>query len=694
MSLPARLAFSIALALAAASAVHAAEAPADAATGAGDPQATELDRVVITAAGFEQFIADAPASISVISAEELRAKPYLNLADAVRELEGVAVAGADPSTTDILIRGMPGDYTLVLVDGRRQGTRETMNRGTGGVQSNLLPPLDAIERIEVIRGSMSALYGSDAMGGVINVITRKGLERWSGSFTASAIAPRDSDFGDTRTVSGWVGGPLGERIDLQAWANVRDRDEDDIYYPMSFTAGSDAVDNRSGGAKLGIELNDYQRLTLEGGYDELEYRSTSGKTLPDAAVSTFNRERHRRRHFSLAHDAQFDGWSMALAVQQENARYAMWTSGVRAPAEPDLTNTVFDALFTVPLARQTLKFGGQAVRTRLDGIGRQDVVPGYPNVDQARRNLWALFAEDEFRFTDTFKITAGVRADHADDFGTHITPRLYANWRFAPHWTLRGGIAEGFKTPTLRQSNAGYCMTTGGGTFLRGPLCGNPDLKPEESQTVEAGLRYDGERSTFGATVFDTKFRNRVVSYASGQADPLDPRRVIYVYDNIDRVRIRGVELSGEHRFNPAWTLQGNYTFTDSERQGGGEPAFDGGSLDGRPLDMTPRHVANARLEWQALPQLGLHLAAHYLGKQYWAGFRNGALNLRDRPGATTFDLGARWRANEHVALDLGLLNLTDKIVPVDERGRYTGLDGNWYVDDGRRIWASVNLSF
>ena len=675
-------------------ALSALFAPCAATAGPAATAATDFDTVVVTAAGYEQRIADAPASISVITGEELRSRPYASLADAVRELEGVSVTGEGQSSTEILIRGMPGEYTLLLVDGRRQGTRETMNRGTAGVQANLLPPLDAIERIEVIRGSMSALYGSDAMGGVINVITRKDPEQWIGSATLDGTFNDDSDHGDSRGASFWVGGPLSQALTLQAWGGARHRDEDDIFYPSSYTAGSDETDNRNFGAKLGIAFSDYQRLTLEAGHDLLEYNATAGKTMADAPADDSLRDRHLRDHVSIAHDAQWDALSMSLALQRETERYATWDAGVRNPATPELTNTVFDALFTLPLARNTLKFGGQYQRSRVEDIARQDQVPGYPNVDVARRNQWALFAEDELRFTDAFRVTGGVRADHSDDFGTHVTPRLYANYRLTPNWTLRGGVAEGFKAPKLRQSTPGYCMTTGGGTQVRGTLCGNPGLKPEESRTVEAGVRYDGDATHFGATLFDTRFRNRVASYATSQPDPFNPGRVLYVYDNIDRVGIRGVELSLEQRFSADWRLKGNYTYTDSERQGGGEIAFDGGSLDGRPLDMTPEHVANLRLDWQASEALGLNLGAHYTGKQYWAGFRNGAMNVRTRPGATTFDLGASWKLHPNVSLNAALLNVTDRVVPVDDRGRYDGLDGNWFVDAGRRLWASIDLRF
>src|SRR5690606_21121246 len=113
-----------------------------------------------------------------------------------RGVEGVSVVGGDPNSTDIVIRGMPGEYTLIMLDGRRQSTRETMNRGTGGVQANLIPPLAAIERIEVVRGPMSSLYGSDAMGGVVNIITRKVPERATASLTLGGIIHEDGDYGN------------------------------------------------------------------------------------------------------------------------------------------------------------------------------------------------------------------------------------------------------------------------------------------------------------------------------------------------------------------------------------------------------------------------------------------------------------------------------------------------------------------
>ncbi|WKU19705.1 TonB-dependent receptor plug domain-containing protein [Advenella alkanexedens] len=131
-----------------------------------------LDTLVVTASGMEQSVKDAPASLTVITQDEIRKNGYTSAAEAISKVEGVYMVGGDANSRDIAIRGLPGEYTLIMVDGKRQNTRETMNRGTGGVQYAFMPPLSAIERIEVVRGPMSSLYGSDAMGGVVNIITK------------------------------------------------------------------------------------------------------------------------------------------------------------------------------------------------------------------------------------------------------------------------------------------------------------------------------------------------------------------------------------------------------------------------------------------------------------------------------------------------------------------------------------------
>ncbi len=178
---------------------------------ADEPVALELNDVVVTAAGYAQSVEDAPASVTVIDGEELRRKSYRDLGDAVRDVEGVTVNGG-ANETDISIRGMPADYTLIMVDGKRQSARESRVNGNSGYEQSFVPPAAAIERIEVVRGPMSSLYGSDAIGGVINVITRKVSPTWGGSIGYDYSARQHSDQGNARQTQFYLSGPLEGRF--------------------------------------------------------------------------------------------------------------------------------------------------------------------------------------------------------------------------------------------------------------------------------------------------------------------------------------------------------------------------------------------------------------------------------------------------------------------------------------------------
>lgn len=187
-----------------------------------------LKEVVVTATGFEQEVVDAPASITVIGQEELKKRPFRDLTDALRDVEGVTITGT-ASEKDIFIRGLPGAYTLILVDGKRQSTRDARTNGNSGFEQSYIPPLEAIERIEVVRGPMSSLYGSDAMGGVINIITKKVARQWGGSLSVDTTLQQHGDSGDAYQGQFYVNGPIAsEVLGLQLWGKVYKRQEDRI----------------------------------------------------------------------------------------------------------------------------------------------------------------------------------------------------------------------------------------------------------------------------------------------------------------------------------------------------------------------------------------------------------------------------------------------------------------------------------
>lgn len=664
-------------------------------------EAAALKTVVVTATGHEQDVKDAPASISVITREELEKKPYANLREVLNGLEGVSVVGYGASETDILMRGMPAEYTLFLVDGKRQSTRETMNRGTSGVQSNLLPPLAAIERIEVVRGPMSSLYGSDAMGGVVNIITRKVPAQWSGSLALGHVWQSRDYLGDARTAEFWLGGPIKEDvlgISVQGKSFKRDEDDYFVQPPGAQSAavyGALAQKDESLSVRLAAKPTANQDVSLEVGRAELTLKSSTAYARNNPAALAPEAE-HARDWWAATHEGRWgNGVRSTLALQREAGTQTKRDgAGAILPGTPEIVNTVLDGLLSLPLGDNLLKVGAQFMRNELTGISREAVIAGYPvNTDSASLDSHALFVEDEFFATEHLTLTAGLRMDDDDRYGQHWTPRVYGVYRLDPHWTLRGGVAQGFKAPTIRQSTAGYCMTTGA-TAVRGTLCGNPDLKAETSTSGELGVRFDAEGRSFSATLFDSTFKNKVSSYDTGQPDPLMPAGYnIFIYDNIDEVKLRGLELGAETRFARVWKITGHYTYTDSQRQGG-EPAFNGSSLKGYPLDKTPEHVFNVQLDWSLSDALNFYARANHVGKQYWAAFRNGAMGVRERPASTTLDVGGNYAINKSLNVKFAVLNVTDKVIAVDERGRTQGLNGNWMLDEGRRLAVSLNASF
>ncbi|MCP3861977.1 MAG: TonB-dependent receptor plug domain-containing protein, partial [Aestuariibacter sp.] len=179
------------------------------------PDSEDIEHLVVTATGFEQKITEAPASISVITAEDLKTRSFTSLLDAVKYQEGIDIGTTRDKTGQgsVSMRGLTGEYTLLLIDGRRQNNHgDIYPNNFGGNAFNHLPPLDTIERIEVIRGPASTLYGADALGGVINVITKKHRNDWGGNITFGRSVQTNDDFGNDITTDFSVTGPLIDNI--------------------------------------------------------------------------------------------------------------------------------------------------------------------------------------------------------------------------------------------------------------------------------------------------------------------------------------------------------------------------------------------------------------------------------------------------------------------------------------------------
>lgn len=652
------------------------------------------DTIVVTASGFAQEMRDAPASITVITKEQLQNKPAANLIDMVKDVEGVSVIGGSMKP-DISIRGLSGDYTLIMVDGRRQNSRESRPNGSGGYEAGFIPPVEAIERIEVIRGPMSSLYGSDAMGGVINIITKAVADEWHGSMGMGGIIQESKDYGNSANTDFYVSGPLiKDKLGLQVYGGLNYRREDHLQ------EGTPRKDDKNITAKLAFTPVEGQKFLAEVGRSTQEHTSTPGKSIADFSERGGLKQKNNksevhndRNHWALTWKGDWDEINSEVSVYQENTVRKTntgkwnkvnedWVMAYDA-RRPEVTNTVVDGKVTAFLPSNVLTVGGQYQYAKLkddSAIKNKQTVTEKITADQK-----ALFVEDEFSVTDDLTLTGGLRMDDHEFYGKHWNPRAYAVYKLTDEITIKGGVAKAFRAPTLRELSPSFGTSTQGGAAI---MYGNRDLKPETSVTEELGIAYDHESGfSASATLFNTEFKNKLTSYqVAGQTDPLTGLNM-FIYDNVGKANIRGVEMASRIPVAEKWNLNLNYTFTDSERKSDDEK-LNGKSLKGQPLEMTPRHMANAKLDWQYRPDMNFYTQANYTGKQVWAAQRNGAKQPRERSGITTLDLGMTYQVMPNALLNFAVLNIAN------EKGDDIDTNGNWQIDEGRRYWANLKLNF
>ncbi len=393
------------------------------------------DTIVVTASGFAQEMRDAPASITVITKEQLQNKPAANLIDMVKDVEGVSVIGGSLKP-DISIRGLSGDYTLIMVDGRRQNSRESRPNGSGGYEAGFIPPVEAIERIEVIRGPMSSLYGSDAMGGVINIITKAVADEWHGSMGMGGIIQESKDYGNSANTDFYVSGPLiKDKLGLQVYGGLNYRREDKLL------EGTPRKDDKNITAKLAFTPIEGQKFLAEVGRSTQEHTSTPGKSIDETTtrggiVQKNNKSEvhNNRNHWALTWKGDWDEINSEVSVYQENTIRKTntgkwnkvsedWVMAYEA-RQPEVTNTVVDGKVTAFLPSNVLTVGGQYQYAKLKDdsvIKNKQTVTEKMTAEQK-----ALFVEDEFSVTDDLTLTGGLRMDDHEFYGKHWNPRAYA----------------------------------------------------------------------------------------------------------------------------------------------------------------------------------------------------------------------------------------------------------------------------
>ncbi|WP_258399796.1 TonB-dependent receptor domain-containing protein [Helicobacter fennelliae] len=686
----------------------------------------ELSKQVVSATGFEQDLRDAPASMSIITNKELQERPIRDLGEAVSQVPGVSI---DHTVTSfggysISIRGMPADYTLLLVDSKRQdGSSETFPN-INYSQASFMPPLAAIDRIEVIRGPASVIYGSDAIGGVVNVILKKSFDKWSNNIMLNSTLQEVPYFGHSVGASVYSAGPIDK---AKKWSlQIRAKDTHQFAQQSMSIPLPNGISLAVAGTPpiVGFGLNNQYQVGARVGYMPSEKNyfyvdySYFGQWFDPKyfKYSVFN-----RNNSIIRHQGSYGLWKTDTSIQ-----YNIQHNASRKRIAQDI---VLEHRSSIPFWRMKLNVGGQYIYSSVSAL--YGTVFGGDVGNYLDRHTFALYAEDQWAIVDKLLLTLGVRANMSDDYAFNASPRAYLVYNALEHsvigdLTFKGGVSTGFKMPSMTNVAPGWGFSTGQG-WIR--VYGNPDLKPESSINYELTAIHETDFTQVSLTGFFTQFRDKITSTRANVGDRLPAGFTCtsdrpgvsnsvgtgsascqYSY-NVDTAQSYGLEVYTQIKpFGVGvGDLGANVSYTWNKNES------TSGATKGLPLAGVPEHTLNASINY-SWKDLGVYLRGEYRARQLRTNVlgrtsTQAALETwrRSNPGKSEYynpyfllHLGANYNITRALRLQFGIYNLLNhNFIDYYESKSManskitTTLYNNYNViREGRRYYIALNMDF
>lgn len=586
----------------------------------------KLEPVVITATKIETPQEQLGASVTVITGEELQSYNYARVEDALRAVPGVEVqrSGSLGKVTTVRIRGANPNQVQILVDGMR------VKSPTLGQFDFAELSLEDIDRIEIVRGPQSTLHGADAIGGVIHIITKKGVGPPAGTLGFEGGSQ------ETFREQGAFQGALG-RFNFSLSASRMDSSG------QIRTFENDDSDQSGFAGRLGWDFPWNAGLALTARYTK------SNTDLPiNIFLDTLDPDSQQRTEFSLLtlrYDQKlFPWWTVAARAGQmwDNQHFS---NGPEPTGDFPFTSQVntrrreLELLNTWEMGKlNSLTLGLEYRRESGENQGTFD----------AETNTLSGFVQDELRLFDRLFLGGGARFEANDTFGSELTPRVSVAYLLKETGSkLRAAYGHGFRAPTINDlffpDTSGFC-----------PDFGNPALKPERSRSWEAGAEQKlwTNRIRLGVTYFWSRFQDLITIVG---VPPTPEGAAIGVTQcaqagNVGKARTEGVEFAAQ--FEPLdWLLfTANYTLTDTEDE-----------ATGQELPRFARHRVNAGVTVTPLPRVSAFIQSYVVSEQ----FDN--IANRQNPGYVRIDVGGTWRLVqrwgrlEGVDLTLRIQNLADQ---------------------------------
>ena len=704
----------------------------------------EVDTVYVTA---EKQLQQS-LGVSRISKDDIDKRPAANdISEFVRTMPGVNLTGNTATgqrgnKRQIDLRGMGPENTLILIDGKpvnsRQSERISMRgeRNTRG-DSNWVP-VEEIESITVLRGPAATRYGSGAMGGVVNIVTKKVSKEFKGQVNLYANQPQDSKEGATRRIGFNLSGPIiQDTLGFRIYGNLNKTDADaaDINagHGNDSAAGVEGVRNKDIAGRLQWKISPAQTLILDSSYSRQGniYNGDTQNSNPRSALvnsladSKAETARLYRSAYSLTHDGAWEWGDTKNVISYERTINSHLPEGLAGGPEGSYTgldfvqsrlkNLRFSSEANIPFklgVDNVLTVGAEFTDSKLDDPasntqgfkdqGKTDAFNGISTTrgGKASQRNWAAYVEDNISLTDKTHLIPAIRFDHNSDSGSNWSPALNFSHQIGENWLVKGGVVRAYKAPNLYQTNPDFILyTRGQGCPLNAPnsvrcyYMGNNNLKPETSINKEIGLEFNKNGWQVSATYFHNAYRNKIV-IGDQLIATSNIGNWLLQWENTPKATISGIEGNLVIPLHDTLKWSNNFTYMHKSED-----------YQGNPLSLVPKHTLNSTLSWTPNERFDANLTFTHYGRTKPRSVAVNHLEQKGNPRAGVaalssehsqtqvgsygiWGINAGYNWNKRVAVRGGISNLFDKKLYRTTAGAQT------YNEHGRAFYGSLKVSF
>jgi len=491
----------------------------------------QFDKIIVTADRVSQTVGEAPANVTVITGAEIKQKGARTLAEVLTGVSGVSVKAYGDTGQAAYAYIFGTERVVVLVDGIRMNLPQGVSSGAGGIDVNTLLLGDNIDRIEIVRGGASTLYGADAVGGVINIITKKGS---------------NSD----KTTATVAGGNYGTRLYELSAGGTENKTHWHLTGTKDTTDGqrsNSAYEGKKAALRVDQDLSENEGLHFTYDYYGSHAGMPDGLSAASSAYSLTDFQNVLRHYWSLGYTKQHGAGSRTLRYYDNEQVYSgesyaevfRHQSTVRALEYQD------SAQWSVA---NLVAWGGEWRQEQVKSTGEQDA--------WRDRTTKAVYLQNHFQLNTASKLTLGVRRDENNVYGTHWLPQAAYMYQINSKTSYFANWAKTFKAPTF-DDLYGY--------YYSGYMVGNVNLKPESGWTAETGIKSRlSAASELSVSVFKREISDAIEWAYNASSYTWKP-------ENIEQYKATGVNTSIITKLSPQVTTDFGYTYLESCDQTGAD---------------------------------------------------------------------------------------------------------------------------